>query len=226
MLNLSLSLDSLGTFAAIIMGFGYVVYAYFLFQHRTRANATAWGLMCISASTFLVVEYIYGVPWNALKLGAVDAVIAFLIMGFAYSIGRMQHWSPHDKKLILWYLLLLAIYLIGDAVDRNSLVQNQFIPFLQIGIIIIYNITTIIEFIPIIRETWLKNEDELPYAWIIWTSSYLLYLYVRILEDVDVVNLVYPIVSILLHGSIAILTIGYVRKYLQEKSILLRKTEI
>jgi len=182
--------------------------------------------MCISASTFLVVEYIYGVPWNALKLGAVDAVIAFLIMGFAYSIGRMQHWSPHDKKLILWYLLLLAIYLIGDAVDRNSLVQNQFIPFLQIGIIIIYNITTIIEFIPIIRETWLKNEDELPYAWIIWTSSYLLYLYVRILEDVDVVNLVYPIVSILLHGSIAILTIGYVRKYLQEKSILLRKTEI
>lgn len=207
------SLDGLGTLAAVIMALGYVLYAIFLFQARTRANATAWGLMCVSATTFLIVEYIYGVPWNALKLGFVDAVIAFVIMGLAYLLGRMQSWTQHDKKLIVVYVLLLAIYLTADFFKKTSTIEGHIVMLLQIIIILIYNLITVLEFIPIIKETWSKNENELPWPWIVWTLSYVVYFYVRVLEDVDAVNLVYPFLSIILHGSVAVFTVSHVWMY-------------
>lgn len=223
--SLELSIETVGTLSAVVMFLGYILYGYFLLIGRTRANATAWGLMCVSATSFLVVEFLYGVPINALKLGLVDALVAFVIVAIAYASGRIVHWSTHDKKLVLWYIGLLTLYLLGDGAKEMGLLENYFLHIASVGIILLYNATMVIEFIPIIRETLLRNEDEVPWPWFVWTLSYGLYVYVRILENVDPINLVYPISSVILHGTIALITIPILWRSLHRTMLRRKKSD-
>ncbi len=208
-------LELLSNVSALLMLLGYLWYTFFLFRHNTRANATMWILTSISGIVLLLAEFLYGVPWNALKTDVVDASAAILITVIALSIGSYIAWTPHDKKLVVWYVGLFVIYLFGDYLDRSGHLIGPLAHIIQIAVIVVYNVTTFIEFWPLLRETWSDPNNELPYAWTVWTISYALYFVVRVLEGVEWVNLLHPGVAVLLHGSIALMAIPYTKGILQ-----------
>lgn len=206
-----ISLESLGTVSAIIMFLGYCTYAAYLVNNKTEANATTWILTSIGSATLFVSEFLYGVPWNALKTDAVDTIAAVCIAAVALSIGNFTPWTKRDKKIAGWFLLLFAIYLLGDYLQRAYTFEGVIVLVLTAGVIILYNITTILEFLPILRETWKTPEKELPWAWYIWTISYLLYLLVRIGEQVPIVALINPILSVGIHFLMVLISFPLIR---------------
>jgi hypothetical protein len=206
--------------SALLMLIGYLWYASFLFRHNTRANATMWTLTSISGVVLIIAEFLYGVPWNALKTDAVDAVAAVLITLIAFGLRSYTPWTERDKKLVIWYIGLFIVYLAGDYLGRNAHMAGFIAQTIQIGVIVLYNITTLIEFWPLLRETWEDPSNELPYAWFVWTSSYSLYFFVRLFEKVELVNLLHPMLAVLLHGSLVLLAIPHTKKLL-EKYILI-----
>jgi len=188
------------TAAAVVFQLaGHLTYMRLVARDRVKPNATAWGIW--AATSFLdALNYSAmtsgdvfkdALPWTC----ALSCVITFLVCLF---IGRIRFPEWHD--LITVGFSSVALY-VWKGLDR------------VVNANIIMQLDNVTSFLPIIGSTWRKPHEEHPLAWGLWTLSYLLGTIVVLLRYTgQPVELLYPMLSVFLHGTVFILAIRCLKR--------------
>lgn len=190
----------MGVAAGCLQLVAYLVYIRFFLKDTIRPNPITWIMFSYGTSLILFLEWRAGAHWSVLLLPAVCAAMSIIVALLCLRRGSI---APSGKAERLAFgadlgLTLGYIALVGS---------NGSGPYFNLGFIIAGNATAVTAFIPILLSTWRNPQDEHVLPWSLWTVAYGLLL-VTTLASSGVSEpglLIYPVVSVVLHGAVAIL---------------------
>jgi hypothetical protein len=173
---------------------GHITYMKLVARDRVKPNATAWGLW--AATSFLDAlnysdmtsgdPFKDALPWTC----AISCIVTFFVCLF---IGRIRFPEWHDLITVGFSSVALYVWKGLDKIAHANVIMQ------------LDNITS---FIPIIGSTWRKPDEEHPLAWGLWTLSYLFGTIVVLNRYTgQPVELLYPMLSVILHGLVFMLAI-------------------
>jgi hypothetical protein len=178
----------------------YLFYIRLFLRDSIRPNPISWIMFSYGTSLILFLEWRAGATWDVLFLPGVCAfmsiVVALLCLrrGSIAPSGRAERLAfGADLGLTLGYIALVG--------------SNGSGPFFNAGFIIAGNLTAVTAFIPILISTWRNPSDEHVLPWAVWTLAYGLLGVTTWLSSglSEPALLIYPVVSVFLHGCVAIL---------------------
>ncbi|HYN45106.1 MAG TPA: SET domain-containing protein-lysine N-methyltransferase [Allosphingosinicella sp.] len=188
--------------AAALQALGYVLYARLFLKKAIRPNAASSFMFAYGTGLLVLLEFSDGATWPVLAL---PATCAALSVGIALLCMRKRATDPVDRveatafSADVWLTVLWAAIAFG---------YGNISPF-SAGFLLAGNVTTLTAFFPVLRSTWRTPERERPEPWLVWTAAYSLLTVVTLLADQGrhPALLVYPLLSVALHGSIAVMAI-------------------
>lgn len=186
--------------AAVLQVIGYLLYIRGFLRKSIRPNAASYLMFAYGTSLVAFLAWESGATWQELVLPVVCAMMSIIVAmlcfrkGATDSIDRFEAIIfSADVVLTVAYvtLVLTQIHTIGHAVL-----------FLVLG-----NITTFTSFLPIVRSTWRSPQREQPLPWLVWTTAYATLTVSTLISNglTNPVLLFYPLINVMLHGSIAAL---------------------
>jgi hypothetical protein len=194
-----------GVCALVLHLIAYGLYAREVFHERIRPNVITW-LMWLFGGVVELVTYdaIFGAHWSSSALPFACVIgIGGITLAIAYAqlrnyrkktIYRFHRPIALDYLLVLFDLAAIVYWLLGgDAVIANMLAVS----------------TSLITFIPLWRTTYQDPEGEQDLPWILWSCAYLLMIGAVYFGDAphELGLYFYPVYYLLLHMSIAVLTL-------------------
>lgn|GEM_PF-1336762 len=188
--------------AAALQALGYILYARLFLKKAIRPNAASSFMFAYGTALLVLLEYGDGAPWPVLAL---PATCAALSVGIALLCMRKRATDPVDRveavafSADVWLTVLWAAIAFG---------YGNISPF-SAGFLLAGNVTTLTAFFPVLRSTWRNPERERPEPWLVWTAAYALLAVVTLLADQGrhPALLAYPLLSVVLHGSIALMSL-------------------
>lgn len=99
------------------------------------------------------------------------------------------------------------VYLPGFAAVEYAWISHETHGFVAIAVLITLNVITVVEFSPLLRNTWRNPDDERPGPWMIWGVAYSTLFAATLWETGWSSLLVYPGLNAVLHGSIGLLAL-------------------
>jgi len=188
--------------AAALQALGYVLYARLFLKKVIRPNAASSFMFAYGTALLVLLEYSDGASWPILAL---PATCAALSVGIALLCMRKRATDPVDRvegiafSADVWLTVLWVAIAFG---------YGNISPF-SAGFLLAGNVTTLTAFFPVLRSTWRNPERERPEPWLVWTAAYALLAVVTLLADQGrhPALLAYPLLSVVLHGSIAIMSL-------------------
>lgn len=181
----------LGLMAALLHGVAYVLYNMQAKLGKSSPNAASW-----SVWTFLAVlnalsyREMSGDVVTTLQFftGSVACMITFL---YVLTIGKFS-----KLKLKEWGLFTLGLL--------ATVVWWKFRSAIGANMIIL--VALLISFIPTFEGVWRNPFKETPRSWALWTLAFLITTMNVVLRDGKSIALLTPIMLLIAHGSIAILS--------------------
>ena len=188
--------------AALLQALGYALYARLFLKKAIRPNAASSFMFAYGTALLVLLEFSDGAGWPMLALPATCATLSIVIALLCLRKGATE---PVDKveatafSADVWLTALWAAIAFG---------YGDISPF-SAGFLLAGNFTTLTAFFPVLRSTWRTPERERPEPWLVWTAAYSLLTVVTILADQGrhPALLAYPLLSVALHGSIALLSL-------------------
>ncbi len=179
--------------ASILNLIGYIIYIRDLRRGITSPNLSSWlvwiGITILSVSTYTsgtgdIVKSFFS--WSILLLN-------IIALGFILKRSKFSSLSRLDKSaLFIGSAAAIVWFFTQSAWWGNILVQ----------------VAIIIGGVPTIVSVWRRPENEKPLAWLLWSGAFICLLLVIIFRwDNKPVELVYPIISIVLYGSVGLLAL-------------------
>jgi hypothetical protein len=176
----------------------YLVYIRYFLKDAIRPNPISWIMFAYGTSLMLFLEWKEGATWDLLLLPAVCATMSVVVALMCFKrgnpgpSGKAERWAfGADLGLTFGYIALVG--------------SNGSGPFFNAGFVIAGNLTTVTAFLPILLSTWRNPENEKAGPWAFWTFAYgMLALATWFSTGLSAPTLlIYPLVSVLLHGAIA-----------------------
>jgi uncharacterized protein len=195
--------ETLGIIIAITQLVGY--YAYFVsIKNGVKPNTTSWTIWTFG-NILELTSYMYLTgDWVKNLLPVACGLASILLYVHCLRAGKFRALKKEDYLLILADIVATGLWIWSSS----PLVGN-----------LAYQISTIISFIPIIREIYDEDENETPLPWLIWTVSYFLSIILVILRWEKWGDIVYPVLYFVLHGLTWILIMLFKNKN-QNKNVL------
>jgi hypothetical protein len=192
----------LAILAAVLQAVGYMLYARLFLNRQIRPNAASSFMFAYGTALLVLLEYGDGAGWVVLAL---PATCAALSVGIALLCLRKGATDSVDKveatafSADVWLTVMWAAIAFGYGAVS---------PF-STGFLLAGNVTTLTAFFPVLRSTWRNPEREQPGPWLVWTAAYSVLAVVTFLADQGrhPALLVYPLLSVALHGSIAVMAL-------------------
>jgi hypothetical protein len=192
----------LGLVAAGLQALGYALYVGLFLRKRIRPNAASSFMFAYGTALLVLLEWKDGARWEILALPVTCSLAS---IGVAMLCLRKGATEPVDRIEAtaffadVWLTVLWAMIAFGYGnVD----------PF-SAGFLLAGNVTTLTAFFPVLRSTWLTPHREQPWPWAVWTLAYGVMAAVTLLADrgAHPMLLVYPLLSVALHGSVAVMSL-------------------
>ncbi len=214
----------LAILAALLQALGYFLYARLFLKKAIRPNAASSLMFAYGTALLVLLEYGDGASWPVLAL---PATCAALSVGIALLCLRKGATDPVDRveatafSADVWLTVLWAAIAFG---------YGTISPY-SAGFLLAGNVTTLTAFFPVLRSTWRTPERERPEPWLVWTAAYSVLTVVTLLADQGrhPALLVYPLLSVALHGSVALMALrgrGFSRWVDKAKSIYIGRSLI
>jgi len=195
-------------------------------------SALTWVLFAIGTGLHVGVELLYGVPIRGLYADMICGTMSIGIALLAVSVRALapvvaRGGTPaHPENLLLkWaYASCALIYLLpGLAVQgaTTSLLDEPTLFWLGTASLLALNLMGVLEFVPILKETWRGWTREWALPWLVWTLAYVAMWQVR-LEDLPAAAswsedwmlqvyaalvMLHPALSVALHVLMAIVAV-------------------
>ncbi len=208
--------------AALAQAFGYILYGRLFLQKAIRPNTASSLMFAYGTALLVVLEISEGATWHILALPITCAVMS---IGIALLCLRKGATDPVDKVEAITFSADIWLTLLWAAIAFG---YGDIAPFAT-GFLIAGNLTTITSFVPVLRSTWRNPERERPSPWVAWTIAYGLLTIVTIMADHgrNPALLIYPGLSVILHGTIATLSLGSHRKWVDAaRSIYIARSKV
>ena len=211
--------------AALLQALGYLLYARLFMKKVIRPNAASSFMFAYGTALLVLLEYSDGASWPLLALPATCAALSIGIALLCLRKGATERVDQVEAVAFsadVWLTVLWAAIAFG---------YGAISPF-SAGFLLAGNVTTLTAFFPVLRSTWRTPEREQPAPWLVWTAAYSVLAVVTLLADQGrhPALLVYPLLSVALHGSVAVMALrgraGLVRWVDAAKSIYIGRSPI
>jgi hypothetical protein len=159
-------------------------------------------MFAYGTSLMLFLEWRVGASWEVLVLPGVCALMSIVVALMCFRKGApvpadtAERWAfGADIGLTFGYIALMG------RIGTHG--------FFNAAFVVASNATTITAFVPILLSTWRNPEHEKAAPWVLWTFAYgLLAITTWFSTGLSAPTLlIYPIASVILHGSIAALAL-------------------
>ncbi|HVT74805.1 MAG TPA: hypothetical protein VHD69_00045 [Candidatus Paceibacterota bacterium] len=183
----------LGALACITQVYGYWIYNKAIYKGDIKPNATSWGLWGLGSAVAYWSYTRLDNGWIEDMLPLVCAVICFGTFAMALIKGKFEKAKREDILIGALDIMVIAFWLSS----KSDVATNV---WMQIDVVI--------SFLPILRDSWRKPQDEQLKPWIVWCVAYTLMfasvLLVMIEEGKAGWSLMYPSVYFVLHLAVAL----------------------
>ncbi len=213
----------LGILAFFLHLIAYGIYSYHLLRGKIKPNAITWFMWLFGGIIeYVTYDHLMGSHWStsALPLACVLGISTiFLITIFLQTRAFLRNKNEarkiyHKPEKSDYYLtsfdavagIIWVIY--GAATYANILAVS----------------TSVVTFIPIWRTT-IKEGEEHPTPWIIWSMAYLCMFFAVLLDRGEGVyaRLFYPAYYLLLHVSMALLASNSIRMEVSKRIVYFQR---
>lgn len=211
-----LVLATVASFSGLFQAFGYLVYIRKSFRHELEPNPTTWFMFAYGTAFLTVLEYDRQASWPILILPVTCAILSVRVAAICIEHGKPK-WPKHwlDRTAFLMDLSLTAAYVIAGVLSKFNFIDEGERGTLVLAFLALSNTSTIVSFIPILRETIEDPRTEHPLPWLIWTTAYACLAYVTYVEAGNTIwsiFMLYPATGIMLHGLVGLLAL---RRFMQ-----------
>jgi hypothetical protein len=190
-----------------------------------RPNAASAFMFAYGTALLVLLEFSDGGAWPVLALPATCAFMSIFIALLCLRKGATEKVDRVEAVAFsadVWLTALWAAIAFG---------YGDISPY-SAGFLLAGNVTTLTAFFPVLRSTWKTPERERPEPWLVWTSAYIVLAVVTFLADrgQHPALMVYPVLSALLHGSVALMALRGPARILRwvdaARSIYIGRSEI
>lgn len=173
----------LGVIIALTQIAGYYYY-YLSVKNGIRPNTTSWTIWTLGSILDLVSYMALTGDWvkNLLPMACTAASVVLYI--HFLSRGKFQKLSTENILIIVSDIIATVLWYLTDS----ALVGN-----------ILLQVSTVISFVPIIKEVYDEDENETPLPWLIWSAAYFMDLILVGLRWEKWGDIVYPATCFVLH---------------------------
>lgn len=191
-----------GLSAAFFQILGYLLYVRLFARRFIRPNAASQFMFAYGTALLVLLEWSDNATWHVLALPMACAAMSMLVAVMCLRRGATE---PVDRieaiafSADVWLTILWAAIAFG---------YGDISPY-SAAFLVAGNITTLTAFFPILRSTWTNPEREQPLPWIVWTIAYTLLALATVFADrgQNPALLLYPVLSMVLHGAIAVMSL-------------------
>lgn len=201
--------------SGLLQALGYLVYIRKSLSKEIEPNPTTWLMFAYGTALLTVLEWDRDAQWPLLVLPAVCALLSIRVTFLCWRNGKLK-WPESwvDRFAFLTDLLLTVAYVSVWYASSHQVISEQEREALVIAFLLCSNASTVISFIPLMREARKNPEHEHPLPWTIWSSAYGTLAVATILEEGwQTELLIYPATNMLLHGFVAILALTPKKKH-------------
>lgn len=195
-----------GSLSGLCIVIGYCIYAWQVVKKENTPNGTTWLMWAYGIFVFFFIEFDASAPVSILLLPGFETIAAIGIASYAYY--KASYIKPDKSDYITLFIdvFLLVSYLVIVFLLKQNILSTLSVSLVSATFILLTSLSTITSFIPILRSTYKNPANERPFAWFVWGTAYTFLLITIISEDLGWYFFVYPILNLLLHYGLALLT--------------------
>lgn len=198
----------LGVLAGSLQILGYTLYIRKTLRSEVEPNPATWLMFAYGTTLLTILELDVGAALPLLILPISCAILGAYVAYLCWHRGKLS-WPKdvEDRIAFIADLLLTAAYLAAWYLLTRGTINESERKTLALLFLLFSNMTTVTAFIPLLRGAYRHPHKERPFAWIVWTSAYIV-LGIATGQEHGFVSmlLVYPASSALLHGLVALLS--------------------
>lgn len=200
------SMETLGLLLGVLAGltqlFGYFLYNREVFRAGIKPNAGSWAVWAFgSFLNYLSYSEMSGdITKDILPFCCASACVTTFVIH--YQKGNFGKVERLDRMVFVVDVAICLVWLkIGSATIANLL----------------YQLSTVISFIPMIKSTWEKPEREKPTPWFVWSLAYALGLCAVYATWQKWEDAVYPMFCLILHLCVGVLSLRNVGGHFMQR---------
>lgn len=193
--------------SGLLQALGYFVYVKKTLANEINPNPTSWLMWSYGTALVLILEWSHNASAAMLVLPAVCSISSMVVAFICSRRGTFKWPNETSDKIALYtdLTLTLTFIIIWILVSVQILDVGQQ-EVANISLLVIGATSSIITFVPLIRNTWGNPNDEHWIMWAIWTLAYGFLLLATILSDHWTWDLaIYPAINCCLHFTVALL---------------------
>lgn len=192
--------------SGLFQALGYLVYIQKSLRKEIEPNPSTWLMFAYGTATLTVLEWDRNASWDLLILPIVCSILSLRIAFICFRHGKIrmpEHWM--DRAAFGIDLLLTAAYIWVWWSAQSSVITETTRDTLVLAFLLCSNASTIVSFIPLLRDARENPEHEHPLPWLIWTTAYCMLGYVTWLQHGWWHEfMVYPASNAFLHGLVCV----------------------
>ncbi|HRO12257.1 ATP-binding protein, partial [Amaricoccus sp.] len=204
-----------GLLAGFLQLVGYLLY---IRDEEIEPNPVTWLMFAYGTALLTFLEWDREASAAELALPVVCSSMALFVAGRCWWRARRQdpsrywprEWWPEDWRDRASFqadLVLTGLYLAAAALAYSRWIDEEARGFAVVIFLIAANLTTLTAFFPLLRNVVADPSHERPLPWAIWASAYALLGATTFAIQGEIWSelMLYPLLNMVLHGSVALL---------------------
>lgn len=199
--------DVAAVLASLLHVGGYALYIRHALRGETRPNAASSLMFAYGTGLLVFLEYEAGGSWRVLLLPSVCGLLGIVVAALCFRTRRRTPIARIEIAAFALDLALTGLYVALFIFGRadTSPERREALAF---WFLVASNATALTSFAPLLLSTHEEPEREQPEPWIVWSAAYGGLAIVALADGglTAPILLVYPVVNLVLHGAIAVLS--------------------
>lgn len=197
--------------SGLLQALGYFMYITKALRHELEPNAATWLMFAYGTATLTILEWDRDAHAYLLVLPVVCAVLSLYVAYLCWKRGALR-WKGAGRVAQASFIadvgLTVAYVALWFAAERQLVSESVRLEAV-LGFLVLSNLSTIVQFVPLMHGAYREPSNEHPLPWTVWTSAYLTLGLLTYLETGTVRTelMLYPTLAALLHGSVAALAL-------------------
>lgn len=198
-------LTTLAVVSGLLQALGYTVYVWKSLRKEVDPNPTTWLMFAYGTAALTILEWDRQAHWQVLILPIVCAVLSVGVAALCAFRGKLR-WPDDNvsKAAFLTDVVLTVGYITVKVSASTAVLTQEEQAALVLLFLILSNMSTIISFVPLLKDAWEDPSREHPLPWTIWTIAYATLGLVTYLNGESPELLIYPVSCAMMHGLVAL----------------------